>query len=113
MLLRYDVAAGPEFAAGLPDLPPEINAPVHARFTGAVLSYRQQPTVTSANFRRDYLAFRDYLRTDAAARRQFADLKRVLAARFPLNREAYMNAKSPHVEEILQLAISRTGPYAE
>jgi GrpB-like predicted nucleotidyltransferase (UPF0157 family) len=62
---------------------------------------------------RDYLAFRDYLRTDAAARRQFADLKRVLAARFPLNREAYMNAKSSYVQEILQLATSRTGPYAE
>lgn len=86
--------------------------PVHTRFTGAVLSYRQ-PTVTSANFRRDYLAFRDYLRTDAAARRQFADLKRVLAARFPLDREAYMNAKSSYVQEILQLATSRTGPYAE
>lgn len=62
---------------------------------------------------RDYLAFRDYLRTDAASRRQFADLKRVLAARFPLNREAYMNAKSSYVQEILQLATSRTGPYAE
>ena len=49
---------------------------------------------------RDYLAFRDYLCTDAAARRQFADLKRVLAARFPLDREAYMNAKSLDVQEI-------------
>ena len=53
---------------------------------------------------RDYLAFRDYLRADAAAKRQFADVKRVLAARFPQDREAYTNAKSPHVQEILRLA---------
>lgn len=53
---------------------------------------------------RDYLAFRDYLRAQHEAAREFADLKRVLAARFSRDREAYMNAKSPHVEEILRLA---------
>jgi GrpB-like predicted nucleotidyltransferase (UPF0157 family) len=53
---------------------------------------------------RDYLAFRDYLRAHAEAARQFADLKRVLAARFSRDREAYMNAKSSHVQEILRLA---------
>jgi GrpB-like predicted nucleotidyltransferase (UPF0157 family) len=53
---------------------------------------------------RDYLAFRDYLRAHAEATRRFADLKRVLAARFPRDREGYVNAKSPHVEEILRLA---------
>ncbi len=53
---------------------------------------------------RDYLAFRDYLRAHAEAARQFADRKRVLAARFPRNREAYMDAKSSHVQEILRLA---------
>jgi GrpB-like predicted nucleotidyltransferase (UPF0157 family) len=53
---------------------------------------------------RDYLAFRDYLRTHAEAAREFADLKRVLAARFAKYREAYMNAKSSHVQEILRLA---------
>ena len=52
---------------------------------------------------RDYLAFRDYLRAHAAARRRFADVKRVLAARFPQNREAYMYAKASHVQEILRL----------
>ena len=31
----------------------------------------------------DYMAFRDYLRAHAAAARRFAELKRVLAARFP------------------------------
>jgi GrpB-like predicted nucleotidyltransferase (UPF0157 family) len=53
---------------------------------------------------RDYVAFGDYLRAHAEAARHFADLKRVLAARFPQDREAYMNAKSSHVQEILRLA---------
>jgi GrpB-like predicted nucleotidyltransferase (UPF0157 family) len=53
---------------------------------------------------RDYLAFRDYLRAHAEAARQFAELKRVLAVRFSQDREAYMNAKSSHVQEILRLA---------
>jgi GrpB-like predicted nucleotidyltransferase (UPF0157 family) len=58
----------------------------------------------------DYLAFRDYLRAHAAAKRYFAEVKRALAARFPRDREAYMNAKSAHVQKILQLAASRTAP---
>jgi len=58
---------------------------------------------------RDYLAFRDYLRAHESAKRRFADVKRTLAARFPQDREAYMNAKSSYVHEILRLATSRTG----
>jgi GrpB-like predicted nucleotidyltransferase (UPF0157 family) len=57
---------------------------------------------------RDYLAFRDYLREHGEAARQFADLKRALAARFAQDREAYMNAKSAHVQEILRLASGAT-----
>ena len=49
----------------------------------------------------DYVVFRDYLRAHGDAASQLADLKRVLAARFAQDREAYMNAKSPHVEEVL------------
>ena len=52
----------------------------------------------------DYVAFRDYLRAHGEAARQFAELKRVLAARFSQDREAYMNAKSSHIQEILRLA---------
>jgi GrpB-like predicted nucleotidyltransferase (UPF0157 family) len=59
---------------------------------------------------RDYLTFRDYLRSHAAAKSHFAEVKRALAARFPRDREAYMNAKSTHVQEILRLATSRTVP---
>jgi GrpB-like predicted nucleotidyltransferase (UPF0157 family) len=53
---------------------------------------------------RDYLAFRDYLRANAEDARQFAELKRRLAARFFHDREGYMTAKSPHVRELLRLA---------
>jgi GrpB-like predicted nucleotidyltransferase (UPF0157 family) len=53
---------------------------------------------------RDYIAFRDYLRTHGDVSGQFAAVKRVLAARFSNDREAYTNAKSPHVHEILRLA---------
>jgi len=35
---------------------------------------------------------------------QFAGVKRVLAARFSTDREAYTNAKSPRVHDILRLA---------
>jgi GrpB-like predicted nucleotidyltransferase (UPF0157 family) len=55
---------------------------------------------------RDYLAFRDYLRAHEEAARQFAEVKRTLAVRFSRDREAYTNAKSPHVQEILRLARS-------
>ena len=51
-----------------------------------------------------YIGFRDYLRADTDAARQFADIKRVLAARFPRDREAYMNAKASHVQQILRVA---------
>ena len=54
----------------------------------------------------EYLAFRDYLRTHPKAACQFADLKRALAARFPRDREGYLNAKSRHVQEILRLAMN-------
>jgi GrpB-like predicted nucleotidyltransferase (UPF0157 family) len=54
---------------------------------------------------REYLAFRDYLRARPDAARQFSVLKRTLAARFPRDREAYLNAKSAGVQEILRLAI--------
>ena len=52
----------------------------------------------------DYITFRDYLRAHAEAAREFAGLKRVLAARFAHDREGYMNAKGPHVQDILRLA---------
>jgi GrpB-like predicted nucleotidyltransferase (UPF0157 family) len=59
---------------------------------------------------RDYLAFRDHLRRDAAAARRFAEGKRTLAARFPLGRAAYTAAKSTLVEAVLKEARPRGHP---
>jgi len=53
---------------------------------------------------RDYLAFRDSLRDDPEAARRFAERKRVLAARFPRDREGYTEAKTAHVEDVLRRA---------
>lgn len=55
----------------------------------------------------DYIAFRDYLRAHTEVAREFADLKRVLAARFAHDREAYTTAKGPQVREVLRQARSR------
>jgi GrpB-like predicted nucleotidyltransferase (UPF0157 family) len=46
---------------------------------------------------RAYLSFRDYLRTNPEAARQYAELKRALAARFPRDREAYIEGKTAFV----------------
>ena len=50
---------------------------------------------------RGYIGFRDYLRAHPDAAARYADLKRRLAARFPRDREAYINGKSPFVEKIV------------
>ena len=54
------------------------------------------------------LAFRDYLRDHPVAARRYQELKHGLAERFggadTESREAYARAKSPFVEEILELA---------
>jgi GrpB-like predicted nucleotidyltransferase (UPF0157 family) len=55
---------------------------------------------------RDYLAFRDHLRSHPEAAGHFAILKRQLAARFPRDREAYLAAKSAFVEKVLLQAAS-------
>lgn len=57
---------------------------------------------------RDYLAFRDYLRTHPEALRQFAETKRTLATLFASDRQGYMEAKSSHVDAILRLARQRS-----
>lgn len=53
---------------------------------------------------RDYLAFRDHLRADAAAARAFAAVKRTLAAQYPRDRDGYLQAKAPHVLDVLRHA---------
>jgi GrpB-like predicted nucleotidyltransferase (UPF0157 family) len=68
---------------------------------GEPMGYHVHLVEESGPLWRDYLAFRDYLRAHPYGARQFADLKRTLVARFPLDREAYTNAKTARVQEIL------------
>jgi GrpB-like predicted nucleotidyltransferase (UPF0157 family) len=46
------------------------------------------------------LAFRDYLRANPAEARRYEELKRDLAARHPINREQYTDAKTEYVESV-------------
>lgn len=57
----------------------------------------------SAELRR-HLAFRDYLRRHPQAAAAYAQLKRELAERFRLDREAYVEHKTGFINEILLLA---------
>jgi len=50
------------------------------------------------------LAFRDALRADPRLRRDYAELKKQLATQHPGNRNAYSNAKSDFVEQVLRSA---------
>jgi GrpB-like predicted nucleotidyltransferase (UPF0157 family) len=47
------------------------------------------------------LALRDALRQDAALAARYAQLKRALAQRHPLDREAYTQAKAPFIASVL------------
>jgi GrpB-like predicted nucleotidyltransferase (UPF0157 family) len=62
---------------------------------------------------RGYLAFRDYLRTHPDDARRFAELKRRLAASFANDREGYLKAKAPHVDDVLRRAATLTSPPIE
>jgi GrpB-like predicted nucleotidyltransferase (UPF0157 family) len=50
---------------------------------------------------RERLVFRDALRRDAALRTEYGALKRELAVRFPFDRDAYTDAKTPFVQRVL------------
>nr|MDT0665573.1 GrpB family protein [Micromonospora sp. DSM 115978] len=51
---------------------------------------------------RALLAFRDVLRADPGLRRDYAELKMRLAVEYRDNRDAYTNAKSDFVEQVLR-----------
>ncbi|MDA0232958.1 MAG: GrpB family protein [Chloroflexi bacterium] len=57
-------------------------------------------TAESRPFKR-HMAFRDRMRADANAAREYATLKRVLAARFGADRLNYTEAKTEFIERIL------------
>jgi GrpB-like predicted nucleotidyltransferase (UPF0157 family) len=51
---------------------------------------------------RNYLAFRDGLRSSETLRTAFSELKKSLAAEFPEDRLSYQDAKSPFIEDALR-----------
>ncbi len=51
---------------------------------------------------RQYLAFRDRLRSDGGTARRYGDLKRRLARDYPRDRESYINGKAGFVREMLK-----------
>jgi GrpB-like predicted nucleotidyltransferase (UPF0157 family) len=53
---------------------------------------------------REYLVFRGLLRSDSVARREYAELKRGLAERFPRDRGGYIDGKSAFVRRLLDRA---------
>jgi GrpB-like predicted nucleotidyltransferase (UPF0157 family) len=53
---------------------------------------------------RQYLAFRNYLRSDRQAAGRYAAIKRGLAAQFPRDREAYITGKSAFVVDVIRAA---------
>ena len=61
-------------------------------------SYHLHLTAIGSPFWRDHLIFRDRLRADQTLRDAYAALKHDLAARFPRDRAAYIEAKGPFVE---------------
>ena len=67
-------------------------------------SYHVHLTAIGSRFWHDHLVFRDRLRADEALRDAYAELKQDLAARFPLDREAYLAGKESFVNEVLSSA---------
>jgi len=73
---------------------------------GKPRSYHLHFTRTGNAFWRRHLGFRDLLRSDPVLRDAYAELKHQLAARFPTNREAYIEGKT----EFIQAALEKVSP---
>ena len=65
-------------------------------------SYHMHLTSIDSSFWHDHLTFRNRLRADDSLRDTYAALKHELAARFPRDREVYIEAKGPFVNYVLQ-----------
>jgi GrpB-like predicted nucleotidyltransferase (UPF0157 family) len=78
---------------------------------GEPRQYHVHLTRVGSTFWNDHLTFRDYLRSASAAVEAYAALKMELAARYPTERELYIEGKAEFVRDTLARArgeISRT-----
>ncbi len=71
---------------------------------GEPRQYHVHLTEIDSDFWRDHLAFRNYLRANPDALTAYAVLKQELAARYPRDREAYIDGKTAFVERTLAAA---------
>jgi GrpB-like predicted nucleotidyltransferase (UPF0157 family) len=68
---------------------------------GEPRQYHIHLAIIDSDFWRDHLTFRDHLRAHPAALADYAALKFNLAAKYPRDREAYIDAKTQFVESVL------------
>lgn len=73
---------------------------------GTPRSYHVHLAPIDGPFWREHLAFRDSLRAHPSLRDDYAAVKHALAARYPHDREAYIEGKGPFVREILSRALA-------
>jgi GrpB-like predicted nucleotidyltransferase (UPF0157 family) len=71
---------------------------------GEPRQYHIHLTRVDSAFWHDHRTFRDWLRTHPDAAAEYSELKRLLAERYPKDREAYIAGKTAFVEDILQAA---------
>ena len=62
---------------------------------------------------RDYVEFRDALRSDLSLRDQYAEMKRMLAQRFPEDRKSYRSTKNAFIRNTLDSLLTGPGEAAD
>jgi GrpB-like predicted nucleotidyltransferase (UPF0157 family) len=72
---------------------------------GQPRAYHIHLVVLGGRLWRQYLAFRDHLRSEPDAAARYADLKRRLASQYPRDREAYISGKSGFVVAAIARAL--------
>ena len=112
-----DILAGYDDPAGLQDIIAAMTAAGYVHRgergisgreffrRGTPRAYHIHLTQRNSAFWRDHLRFRDALRADAALRDGYARVKRELAAKYPADREAYIEGKTPFVLDVLRRAV--------
>lgn len=76
---------------------------------GEPRQYHLHLTPNGSRVWRDQLGFRDLLRHNPLLASTYAELKRELAARYPTDREAYIEGKTAFVRDALRAAPPRDG----
>lgn len=96
----------PEYERVLPD------RRFFKRVVGGVRTHHVHVVQTGGVYWTRYLTFRDNLRSDAWLATRYAELKRRLAARFRLDRDAYTNGKTGFIEAVLAMPPASLGKSA-